>query len=157
MAQVCGDSSFDFVARRRHDAAQRVLARAADLWATHGREAFSLDALIAVLLRIFLSRFGLSAEARALESWLPLVSTARQEAESFAAAHPAVIDALLLIHAELSYAAEQWLLGDPEQPPTAHALNAVEHVLFTHRLSHRPAVPRFPTTLCNTSTNAPNA
>lgn len=161
MAQVCGGTTFDFIARRKHDAARRILSRAADLWATHGREALCLDALIAVLLRIFLSRWSeyrdLPDETRPLEAWLPLVRVAAQEAESFAVEQPTVIDALPLIDAELSVAAEQWLLGDPEQPPTAHALNVVEHVLFLHRLTHRPAVPRLPTTLCNASTNAPNA
>lgn len=161
MAQVCGGTTFDIVARRKHDAALRVLSRAADLWATHGRESLTVDALIAVLIRIYLRRWsengGLRVEARPLDSWLPLVGTASQEVASFASTQPAVVDALPLIHTELSFAAEQWLLGDPEQPPTAHALNAIEHVLFTHRLSHRPPAPKLPITLCNVSTNAPNA
>jgi hypothetical protein len=149
MAQVCGGTSFDFEASRKHDAAQKVLSRAADLWATHGREALSLDALIAVLLRIFLCR-GFMSEARPLEAWLPLVGTALHEAESFIFDHPAAICVLPLIHKDLSVAIEQCLLGDPEQPPTAHVLNAIEYVLFTHRLSHRPAAPKLPITLCIT-------
>ena len=161
MAQVCGGTTFDFIARRKHDAAQRILSRAADLWATHGREALDLDALIAVLLRIFLSRWSeyrdLPDETRSLEAWLPLVSTPAHEVESFVSQQPTITDALPLIRAELSFAAEQWLLGDPEQPPTTHALNAIEHVLFTHRISHRPPAPRLPTTFLNASTNAPNA
>ena len=161
MAQVCGGTTFDFMARRKHDAAQRILSRAADLLATHGRDALDLDALIAVLLRIILSRWSeyrdLPDETRPLDAWMPLIGTSSQEAESFVSQHPTVTDALPLIRTELSFAAEQWLLGDPEQPPTTHALNAIEHVLFTHRLSHRPPAPRLPTTFLNASTNAPNA
>jgi hypothetical protein len=160
MAQVCGGTTFDVIARRKHDAAQRILSRAADLWATRGRDALALDALIAILLRIFLSRWSeyrdSPDETRPLEAWLPLVDTASQEAESFILEQPTITDALPLIHAELSFAAGQWLLGDPEQPPTAHALNAIEHTLFTHRLSHRPPAPKLPTHLCNASIDAPN-
>jgi len=161
MAQVCGGTTFDFIAQRKHDAAHRVLVRAADLWATRRCDALSVDGLAAVLLRIFLSRWsqygGLRDETRPLDAWLAIVGTAAQEAASFSSEHPSVSGALPLIHAELSFAADQWLLGDPEQPPTSHALNVIEHLLFTHRLSLRPPAPRLPTTLCPASNDAPNA
>ena len=161
MAQVCGGTTFDFVARRKHDAALRVLSRASDLWAMHGRDALSVDGLCAVLLRVFLARWSqygsLREEGRSLDAWLGLVGTAAQEAALFSTEYPGVVDALPLVLAELHFAAEQWLLGDPEQPSTAHALNAIEHILFAHRLSYRPPAPRLPTTLYQPSTNAPNA
>ena len=165
MAQVCGGTTFDIVARRKHDAAQRVLSRAADTLAMHGRDSLNLDSVLAVLLRIFLSRwsdleyFSLRHEARTLESWLSIVGTALQEAESLIPVSAASVttEVLTLLRAELSFAAEQWLLGDPEKPPTAHALNAIEHVLFTHRLIHRPGASQLPTTLYNVQNNAPNA
>src|SRR5438128_2068754 len=86
MAQVCGGTTFDFVARRKHDAAQRVLSRAADIWSKGGRDALSLDSVVAVLLHIFLSKWseygGLRDEARTLEMWLPLVAGAQEEADA---------------------------------------------------------------------------
>ena len=151
MAQVCGGTTFDFIARRKHDAALRMIARAADLWSAQGAGAVSVDSLTAVLLRIFLARWsvygGVSDETRALEAWLVVVGTAEQEAESFSAAHPRILEVVPLLRAELSSAADQWVLGDPEQPPTAHALNAIESILFSHRLSPRPPAPQLPTTL----------
>lgn len=123
----------------------------------HGREAVNLDGLTAVLLRVFLSpKFYIQDETRALEPWLAAVGTAAQEVELLSSKYPGVVDALPLISADLSFASEQWLLGDPEQPPTAHALNAIEHILFTHRLSSRPPAPKLPTTLCRVSTNTPD-
>ena len=130
MAQVCGGTTFDFVARRKHDAAQKVLSRAADIWSKGGRDALTLDSVVAVLLHIFLSKWseygGLREEARTLETWLPLVASAQEEADTLLlpvarAVVPAVLASLL---AELSFAADQWALGDPEQPLTAQALNA---------------------------------
>lgn len=142
---------FDFIASRKHDAAQRIVSRAADLLAIHGRDVLDQEVLIAVLLRIFLSDWSAYGnfpdEMRPLDTWVPLIGTLFEESESFVAKHPTVTDALPPIRAELSFAAEQWLLGDPEQPPTAHALNAIEHILFTHRLSHRPPTAKLPTTL----------
>ena len=163
MAQVCGGTTFDFEARRKHDAAQKVLSRAADTWAMHGQDSLSLDLVLAVLLRIFLSHwseyFDVPAETRPLESWPSFVGTAQQEAQSLipAADAPIIAEVLALLHAELSFAAEQWSFGDPEKPPTAHALNAIEHVLFTHRLTRRPGAAQLPTTLCNVQNSAPNA
>jgi hypothetical protein len=154
MAQVTGGTRFDFVARRKHDAARKVLSRAADIWAARGREALSIDSAIAVILRIVLSQWsefgGLRQEVRTLENWLSLVGTARQEADTLAptVAPTTVTDVLSLLSTEISFAADQWSLGNPEQPPTAHALNAVEHILFTHKLIPRPASPKLPTTVC---------
>jgi hypothetical protein len=153
MAQVCGGTSFDFVALRKHDAAQRILSRAADAWATHGRNTLSIDSVVAILLRIFLSRRseygGIRWETRSLESWLPFVGTAQREAESLisAVAKPKVAEVLTLLNAELSCAVDQWLIGDPEQPPTEHVLNAIVHVLFIHKLILRPPSPKFPTSV----------
>jgi hypothetical protein len=154
MAQVCGGSSFDFVASKKHNTAQRVLSRAADVWATRGLEALKLDSVLAVLLHVFLAQKwsqggGFGEDLRPLESWLSLVSTSQQEAESAFPCHvrsdiPAV---LTLLHAELSFAAQQWILGHPEQPPTADALNAIEHILFTYKLTHRPPSPKLPASL----------
>jgi len=153
MAQVCGGTSFDFVALRKHEAAQNFLSRAADIWAASGREALSLDSVIAVILRIFLSEWseygGLRQEARTLEQWLPLVGTAREEADALVSpvAPGKVDDVLAQLLVEISFAADLWSLGNPEQPPTAHSLNAVEHILFTHKLTSRPASPKLPTTV----------
>lgn len=155
MAQVCGGTTFDFVGRRKHDAAQKIVSRAADIWAAGGREALSHDSVIAVILRIFLSKWpflefgGLRFEARTLEKWLSLVGTAQEEADTLlSSVAPATVnDTLSLLLAEISCAADQWSLGNPEQPPTAHALNALEHILFTHKLILRPARPKMPTTV----------
>src|SRR5271157_4540670 len=86
MAQCTGGTIFDLAASNKHNAARNVLSRAADTWATSGRKALSLDSVIAVILRIFLSewsQFGeMREEARTLEQWLPLVGTAQQEADA---------------------------------------------------------------------------
>jgi hypothetical protein len=153
MAQVCGGTNFDFVTQRRHDAALRVLSRAADAWATHGRNAFGIDSVLAVLLRLYLKpryeETGMRWETRSLERWLPFVGIAQQEAESLFsdAAKPNMAQVLALLNAELSFAVDQWLIGDPEQPPTEHVLNAVVHVLFIHKLILRPPSPKLPTSL----------
>ena len=153
MAQVCGGTSFDQVAERKHYMGERVLTRAADIWAKDGRDALSLDSVIAVLLHIFLSRwsqFGaLHQETFTLEKWLAQVGTAEDEARSLmpSLSPAAIADVMSLLLAELSFATEQWALGDPEQPPTVHALNAVEHILFTHKLITRPASPKLPKTV----------
>ena len=49
MAQVCGGTSFDILAQRKHDTAHRILSRAADLWATHGVDAVNRALLISTL------------------------------------------------------------------------------------------------------------
>jgi hypothetical protein len=148
MAQVCGDSSFDYLWDRQHDVALGLLRKAADLW-SRGGDAVSSDALTAVLLRIYLSAWpefgGIIRETRDLESWLQLVTPARQELASL---HPGAGSSVLSrLDAELSFAIKQWVLGDPETPPTAHAINAVEHVLFSSKLTRRPANPKMPMSL----------
>ena len=137
--------------------AQHVLERAADIWAAHGREALNVDSVIAVVLHIFLSRwskFGHSREeGRTLEQWLPLVGKAQEEAEALVSPMtPAkhVADVLSQLLAEISFAADQWSLGNPEQPPSAHALNVITHILFTHKFTNRPANPKLPKTICGT-------
>lgn len=149
MAQVCGDSSFDFLWNRQHDVALGVLRKAADSWTIDGVAAVSLDAVIAALLRIYLSEWpdfgGIIQETRDLESWLQLVTTAHQEMLTLRpSADPAVLGRL---DAELSFAAKQWALGDPESPPTAHTINAIEHILFSSKLTRRPPSPKMPTSL----------
>jgi hypothetical protein len=149
MAQVCGDSSFDYLWDRQHDVALRVLRKAADLWTSGGIDAVSSDRLIAVLFRIYLSEWpefgGLVPEARSLESWLQLVTTARQELLSLRPNSDLAV--LSRLDAELSFATEQWVIGDPESPPTAHAINAIEHILFSSKLTRRPPSPKMPTSL----------
>ena len=149
MAQVCGDSAFDYLWDRQHDVALGMLRKAADLWTSGRVDAVSSDALLAVLLRIYLSTWpefgGIIRETRDLESWLQLVTTARQEMLNL---RPnADVSVLRRLDAELSFAAKQWALGDPESPPTAHALNAIEHVLFSSKLTRRPPSPKMPTSL----------
>src|SRR4030095_304732 len=84
MAQVCGGTTFDFVARRKHDAAQKVLVRAADTWARSGRDGLGVDSVIAILLHIFLAPwseyFDVPEERRTLEMWLTLVAETQREA-----------------------------------------------------------------------------
>jgi hypothetical protein len=144
MAQVCGDSSFDYLWRRQHDVALGLLRKAADLWTSGGP-----DAVIAVLLRVYLSEWpqfgGLIRETRDLESWLRLVTTARQELSSLRPGADASV--LGRLQAEFSFAVKQWTLGDPESPPTAHAINAVEHICFSSRLTRRPPSPKMPASL----------
>jgi hypothetical protein len=149
MAQVCGHSSFDHLWNRQHDAALGVLRKAADVWTCGRVDAVSLDALVAVLLRIYLSEWpefgGIISETRDLESWLQLVTTARQELESLRPrADSSIVERLV---EELSFAVRQWLLGDPESPPTTRAINAVESVLFSGKLTRRPASPNMPASL----------
>jgi hypothetical protein len=149
MAQVCGDSSFDYLWDRQHDVALGLIRKAADLWRSGGVDVVSSDALVAVLLRIYLSAWpkfgGVIRETRDLESWLQLVSTARQEMLSL---RPnADLSILGRLDAEVSFAAKQWTLGDPESPPTAHVINTVEHILFSSKLTRRPPNPKMPTSL----------
>ena len=136
MAQVCGGSSFDLAAERKHDVAQRIISRAADIWAG-GKDSLQIDSIVAALLRIYLSRwteFGgilrkrgyslsnhiaahsVQDEARPLELWLSMVGTPQEEAEHLvASSKQKIIPGLLAsLHAELSRGAEQWKLGDPE-------------------------------------------
>lgn len=149
MAQVCGDSSFDYAWDRQHEVALGVLRKAADLWASNGVDAVSADALMAVLLRIYLSpwsQFGDNTrERRDLDTWLQSVTSARDE---LATLHPGADPSVLSrLDAELSFAIKQWVLGDPELPPTAHTINVVEHALFSSKLTRRPASPKLPTSL----------
>ena len=159
MAQVCGGTTFDLVFERKHAAAQRILSRAADSWAAKGRHALDPDAVLAVLLRIFLqkeSEWGqdrgeIRREVRSLEKWLSIIVTAQQEATGpLSKVAPSVVsDALSMLLAEMSCAADQWSLGNPEQPPSAQALNSIEHILFTHKITRRPANSGLPTTVRN--------
>jgi len=154
MAQVCGDSSFDYLWDRQHDVALGLLRKAADLWRGGGLDAVSSDALIAVLLRIYLSAWpefgGVIRETRDLESWLHLVRTAPQEMLSLRPS--ADLSILGRLDAEVSFAAKQWTLGDPESPPTEHTINAIEHVLFSSKLTRRPPSPKMPASLLHHET-----
>jgi hypothetical protein len=149
MAQVCGDSSFDFLWNLQHDVALGVLRKAADSWTTDGRGAVSSDAVMAALLRIYLSEWpdfgGIVQETRDLESWIQLVTSAQHELLRL---RPSADSAVLSrLDAELSFAVKQWVLGDPESPPTAHTVNAIEHILFSSKLTRRPPNPKMPTSL----------
>ena len=148
MAQVVGGTTFDFMAWHKHAAAQRILSRAADLWVAGGREALNLDSLIAVLLRIFLSRgLGMRMEGRTLEAWLNRVKTAENEANSLlSSTNPATVaEVLALLRADLSFASEQWMLGDPEQPPDRGRLELRGAHSVHPQISRRPASPKLPT------------
>jgi hypothetical protein len=155
MAQVCGGTAFDLTFSRKHEVAQKLLSRAADIWAASGREALAPDSVIAVMLRIFLSEWSevgeilgeLHQEGRSLEKWLSIVGSPEQEAGRSGVAPDFISQALSLLLAEISYAADRWSIGNPEEPPTAQALNAIEHILFTYKLTNRPASPKLPTTI----------
>ena len=54
-----------------------------------------------------------------------------------------------------SSAAQRSVLGNPEQPPIAQALNTVERILFSHKLITRPPSPKLLTTVRDSS-HAPN-
>jgi len=117
------------------------------LWTSGVVDAVSLDTLVAVLLRIYLSewlKFGIG-ETRDLEWWLQLVTTPRRQLSSLRP--DADVSVLSRLDAELSFAINQWALGDPESPPTAHTINAIEHILFSSRLTRRPPSPKMPTSL----------
>ena len=149
MAQVCGDSSYDYFWDRQHDLALKLLCKAADLWASGGADRLSSDSLIAVLLNVYLfepPEIGLRIwERRDLASWREFVTTARQELSNLRPNSDAsVLDRL---DAELSFAITQWMLGDPESPPAMHATNAIEHILFLSKLTRRPPNPKMPTSL----------
>jgi len=147
MAQVCGGTTFDIEAQHKHELALKILSRAADVWAT-GLNSLSTDSIIAVLLRIYSSKCNLRTEIRSFDSWLSLVATIERELEFFSLANSVnVAEILTTLRAEISEAEKQWKLGNPEQPPTAHVLNAVEHILFVHKLITRPASPKFPKTI----------
>lgn len=157
MAQCTGDSSFDYLWERQHDVALGLLEKAADLWASGGPGAVSPDAFIAVLLRIYLSHWseygGIIRETQDLESWFQQVTTARQELSSL---RQGADDSVLgHLEAGLAFAIKQWSLGDPESPPTAHALNAIEHVLFSSKLTRRPPNPKMPVNLIHDETPPP--
>jgi len=138
---------------RQHNVALGVLRKAADAWATHGLNALSSDAIIAVLLRIYLSEWpefgGIRSETRDLESWLQLVATASDEVRSLRpnANREAATKLLCAIEDEFSDAISQWALGNPESPATTHALNVIEHILFIHKLTSRPGSSKMPTSL----------
>lgn len=158
MAQVCGDTSFDFDWERQHEAALRTLRKAADQWAIKGADALPADAVIAVLLRIYLSKWprygGIKSEVRSLKSRLDTIISAREELLRL---RPKVdLSILGSLANELSFAVNQWSLGDPELPPTAHVINAVEHVLFSNKLTRRPPSPKLPVTLLAQELNSSN-
>jgi len=84
-------------------------------------------------------------ETRDLDSWLQLVTTARQELSSLRPGADASV--LNRLEAELAFAVRQWSLGDPESPPTAHAINTIEHILFSSTLTRRPPSAKMPRSL----------
>ena len=156
MAQVCGGYSFDLAFERKREVAQGLLSRAGDIWASEGAKALDPSSVLAIMLRIFLSEwseFGtnrgeVAMEIRSLNTWLSLVGTPKQEAERFSKAKSDVIfTAISKLLEEISCAADHWSIGNPEQPPTSHVLNTIEHILFTHNLTHRPPSPKLPVTL----------
>ncbi len=153
MAQCTGGTSFDLAFERKHDVVLRLLTRAADLWATQGREALPPDSLVAVMLRIFLSEWSgyggrrgeMEQEMRTLDAWIALVGTPSEEADPLTAPPSEQISsAISQLVIQVSSGADQWSMGNPEQPPTPHVLNAVEHILFSHKLTHPPPNPKLP-------------
>ena len=153
MAQVCGDSSYDYLWDRVHQVALRLTQKAADCWAAQGPNTLSPDSVIAVLFRVYLADWpeygGIRGETRELEAWLQLVVSAGAEIR---AARPnvsaeVVSKVLRAVEEVLSAGMREWVLGDTECPTTAQTVNAIEHILFTYKLTRRPGSSKMPTGL----------
>jgi hypothetical protein len=153
MAQVCGDSSFDYLWDRMHNVALGLTRKVADSWASVAPNSPTVDAMIAVLYRVYLSEWseysGIRWETRDLEAWLNSVNSSRNEIIILRSnTNPEILsDVQISIEKELCEARTKWALGDPESPPTVIVINAIEHILFTHRLTRRPCDPKLPNTV----------
>lgn len=152
MAQVCGGSSYDYDWDRVHETALRTVRRAADIWAADGSTALAIDSLVAILLQIYLSEpsasRNLAFETRGFDAWMESVKTPSDEILDLRPNISAEIHrrAVSSLKSELSFAVEQWQMGNPELPTSAEALNVLEFVLFANRLTHRPQHFKSPTT-----------
>ncbi|MDG3007417.1 hypothetical protein [Paludisphaera mucosa] len=133
-----------------------IVRSAADSWSVRAADAQDVDSTLAVLFRIFSSPWRVSpvprqlkAEVRVLADWRALVSTANSEARRLNPQVPAEVVERLVddLAVGLRSFANEWSKGDPENPPTTHALNAIVHALFEGKLVRRPANPRLPTSL----------
>ena len=148
MAQVTGGTIYDFTWDRKHDAALRILTRAADRCAGSGTAAVALDKILAVILNIFGD--DLFDQHRNPERW------SRRVAQDLSTElyrlkpdlNPSdVADVAQQLQAEANSAAKRWALGDPENPATADLLNVLEHILFRHRIIVNAPKHQTPTSL----------
>jgi len=145
MAQVCGDTLYDFDWDSLRENILPRLRVAADRWATYGLSADDPDRVAALLIRMFardahnhavLQKGWWSAESQ--------IQTLDQEIQHFP--RKLILQDLRDVTAELSEtvhaAAQAWSEGDPESPATEDVLNWIVAVLFNYRLVRRPPKPR---------------
>jgi hypothetical protein len=144
----------------------RLLRTAADRWAKPGAEAVPVDAMIAVLLRVFAASWSerlpnIAEMSRSLQQWLdeadcPLTectrlalnpSGARRSAAQieWAKAWLDVADVRVAVgelRELLTDAARSWTDGYPERPATDEVLHGFVMILFRHRLVRHPPPSR---------------
>lgn len=119
---------------------------AADRWARHGRSAIDDEVFLAVFVRLLLAperyrtlkgaRCGQGASVpdlpvRPLDEWAGLVGTATEECARPTPGYPQSTGPfpVRLLMAQVSGAADQWALGDPEQPPTILVFRELARIL----------------------------
>ena len=148
MAQVTGGTIHDLNWNHKRDAVLRFVSHTADQCVSQGATVAELDRLLATILYIFGDDLidvhcnpdkwfrdfpkDLSTELRRLKPSL--------DESQF-------IEIAEQLRAEVTVAADQWKLGNPENPRTSDVLNVLEHVLFRHRVIHNHPKNATPTSL----------
>jgi hypothetical protein len=151
MAQVVGGTDYDFMWDRKINIVHDRIKDAADLWSKDGKNGFDVGTLISIILRIFSEPWSsltsapqLKRETRRLDEWTQIITNPYEELCKLKTNQSGDIvnDTLKSLLAETKLAANEWAIGNPEEPPTYHMLNVIIHVLFKTKFIGRRQIQR---------------
>jgi hypothetical protein len=156
---------FDHVRAMKYETALRLLRSAADAWAYHGRSAYEVDEVAAVIVAVMAAQWsvwlfaGDRAEAnRPLAEWVKCAGRLEEECRRLAAnpdgdwrmpevqaewrranvKESRVLEAARQMRATLTSAADDWCVGSPEEPATGRVLRGLLMGLFRAGLVRWP-------------------
>ena len=148
MAQFTGGSNFDGHWEASANVALALVREAADLFAKAPHHALTPDGVVATLLWWLARPYQFPCRRRPLR-FFDGVFQPPSPHESCAAlaqgrTRPCVAEIIDRLNSVMSTAANEWALGNPEEPAAREVLSALFDVLWSQRLIPRPPSKAYP-------------